>query len=313
MAPLDPELDSGASRRVVVEHGQAVKIWRHSSPLQRLRDAARARREFAILSHLCAQGLRVPRPRELRRGARGHELAMQLVPGAVNVQLALEGRAAWPLGRARAWRELGALLADLHGVGLRQRDLHPGNALLDPQGRAWAVDFDKARLAAAPTRARLRRELVELCAYAVERTTARERARFALAWWRALPAALRAQTAARRAELGSFLAEVERAAPACRDQQVRRLLRRWLRESSRVRRVQTSEGRLLVAREPWPPTPPDAPTALARERGWRIEPYATRRAARARWLALAENAERDRPGPRPALFWLAGPPRLAST
>ncbi|MBM3978102.1 MAG: hypothetical protein FJ299_14085, partial [Planctomycetes bacterium] len=244
MARPDLELDSGASRRVVVERGCAVKIWRHRSPLQRLRDGARARREFEILKQLCEQGLRVPRPHALRRGARGHELAMQLVPDAVNVQQALEGRAAWPLGRAHAWRELGTLLAGLHGAGLRQRDLHPGNALLDPQGQAWAVDFDKARLADVPTPARLRRELIELCAYALERTTPRERARFALAWWHALAPAVRARAALRRAELGPFLAGIERAAPACRDQQVRKLCQRWLRDSSRARRVQTSEGPL---------------------------------------------------------------------
>ncbi|TAJ15969.1 MAG: hypothetical protein EPO68_11930 [Planctomycetota bacterium] len=300
-------LDRGPSRAVLIEDGRAIKVWRHASRWQRLRDGARARREQAILAALVARGVRVPQPLGLAHTARGHELALELVPDAVNVQQALEGARAWPRGRARAFAALGRLLAALHGAGVEQRDLHPGNALLDAQGRAWAIDFDKARLARAPRPARCERDMVELCAYARERTSPRERARFALAWHDALPAELRAHW-----RLEALCARVEEHAPARRDQQVRRLLKRWLRESSRTRRVALADGACFVAR----PNELDAavePAAIAHARGWRLESFATRAAARARWLALAENVERARPGPRPAALWWTTAPCVAST
>jgi tRNA A-37 threonylcarbamoyl transferase component Bud32 len=310
---MAPTLDRGPSRAVLVEDGRAIKVWRHASGWQRLRDGARARRERDVLAALSARGVRVPRPLALRQGSRGHELAMELVPHAVNVQRALEGAEPWPRGRARAFAELGRLLAALHGAGLEHGDLHPGNALLDADGRAWAVDFDKARLARAPRPARFERELVELCAYARERTSPRERARFALAWHRALPAALRARVGADRAAVRALCVRVEGHAPARRDEQVRRLLKRWLRESSRTRRVAIEHGACLVARACEPVDLALAPAELARARGWRLEELATREGARRRWLELAENVERARAGPRPAVLWWTTTPRVAST
>lgn len=306
-------IDRGPSRAVLVEDGRAIKVWRHASRWQRLRDGTRARRERDVLAALAARGVRVPRPLELRQGPRGHELAMELVPGAVNVQHALEGGADWPHGRARAFAELGRLLAALHAAGLEQSDLHPGNALLDAAGRAWAIDFDKARLARVPRPARFERDLVELCAYARERTSARERARFALAWHAALPAELRGQVELRDPRaFAALCARVEAHAPARRDAQVRRLVKRWLRESSRTRRVEIPGGACFVAR----PNQLDAlvePDDVARAGGWRLESFPTRAAARARWLALAEIVERARPGPRPVALWWTAAPCVASS
>jgi tRNA A-37 threonylcarbamoyl transferase component Bud32 len=302
-------LDRGHARSLRVENGRVIKTWRHPALVQRLRDAARARREREILATLHARGLNVPEPYTLSRTTRGWQLELQYVSDAANVQRLLECRAAWPTGPERGLSALGALLAELHAAGLVQRDLHPGNALVDAQGRAWALDFDKARLVAALPRAQLETDLLELCAYARERTSARQRRRFALAWWRALTPELRARLAlvhseptpprAARRALGVWLASIEARAPRRRDAQVRRLVRRWLRESSRTRQVALPGGAMYVARDAGDYASPEALLRDAAARGWITERCASRAQARARWLELAEAFERARPDARP--------------
>jgi len=47
---------------------------------------------------------------------------------------------------AAQWTALGKMLRRFHDSGVRHDDINARNILRDPQGRFFAIDFDKARL-----------------------------------------------------------------------------------------------------------------------------------------------------------------------
>ncbi len=108
-------------------------------------DRARAAREHRMLSELLERGVSVPRPLGVAQVDGGWEVRMEWLGDSANAAELLSGKAAWPHGRAGGLRAFARLLATLHAAGVDHADLHNGNALLDSSGRAFAIDFHKAR------------------------------------------------------------------------------------------------------------------------------------------------------------------------
>jgi hypothetical protein len=198
------------------------------------RDAARARREHALLVELHAGGLPVPRPLSLERRGDGWEVAMEWIPEARTLQERLLAGDTRDLPA----RALGALLARLQAAGVDHPDLHPGNVLIDALGGVWAIDFHKARSGARLSAARLEAQLAHLEAGLRERAPVRLRLRCLLAWLRALPAD-HPRPRGTPAELAARLAERARR-ERCATVEKRRL--RWTRPGSAVRAVSLACG-----------------------------------------------------------------------
>lgn len=133
-----------------------------------------------------------------------------------------------PAGWEALLGALGLGLARLQGAGVLHPDLHPGNALVDPRGRPFLLDFHSAERRTSGTRAQLW-ALVVCAAAAREALGAARRARFLVAWYRATPPARRAGLP----PLGELGRLVERAARGERRASVLRNLGRWTRASSR--------------------------------------------------------------------------------
>lgn len=103
-------------------------------------------REWRMLAHLHAAGLPVPRPVAAgwRRAGLGYRA--DLVTVRIPAVEPLSGRLA--AGRQVDWSMLGRLLARFHAAGACHADLNAHNILLDDQGGAWLLDFDRGRLRA---------------------------------------------------------------------------------------------------------------------------------------------------------------------
>ena len=220
-----------------------VKRFHHPGLIRGWFDGRRARIEFDSLVELASERLPVPRPLELRRTANGWEVRMEALAAARPLsELLREGRTP-PQGWSSLCAALGRALARLQATRVEHRDLHPGNVLVDPDGSFWLIDFHRSRR----RRSRLdpvERDLVLAAAAAREAVPPRARARFLLAWSSALPGGAVAREAVRA--LGE---RVEREARSLRRASVERGAGRWLRESSRVRRIVRGGESLLVRRD----------------------------------------------------------------
>jgi len=129
------------TKRTVLRSGQGTVVKRFHAPglLDACKDPLRALREARMLRRLRARGVAAPAPVGVRRRAGCWELELEEVEGAVDLAALLARR---PLHR----RELQGLLElglALCRAGHRPADLHPGNVLLDPGGRAWLVDVGR--------------------------------------------------------------------------------------------------------------------------------------------------------------------------
>lgn len=268
-------------------------------------DRARASREHRLLGDLSARGLPTPRPLGLERVDGGWEVRMEWIAGAAPLAQLLAARASWPLARERAARTLAELLAALHAAGVDHPDLHPGNVLLDSHGRAWAIDFHKARRARKLRVSAVWRDLVSLAAGVRESTSRRFRARFLLTWLRNAPHELASALLERCDGARSGLAEsLESAASARRREAVFARRARWLRESSSCRVVDGSWSGFeragnaaslvidgLVPRD-----------ALARDTRAMLLEALEAREARAVWCCAARLEEHSLPALRPRAF-----------
>ena len=121
-------------------------------------------REFVLLRHLRPLGLPVPAPVAARHQQHGlgHrcDIAVRWVPNTQNLVERLQAGTV----SANEWSALGQAIRRLHNAQVFHSDLNAHNLLLDDQGQAWVVDFDKCRLRAgeawkADNLARLRRSL----------------------------------------------------------------------------------------------------------------------------------------------------------
>ncbi|MEZ6003412.1 MAG: lipopolysaccharide kinase InaA family protein [Planctomycetota bacterium] len=117
-----------------------------------LKDWWRARREMRGLDRWAAAGLPCPHPArvELQRGR--WELHMPEIAGARNLLELLAAGGPWPQGENAAADGLGALIARMDALGLMNGDPHPGNVLLDPQGRWWLIDPSPEPIGSGRTR-----------------------------------------------------------------------------------------------------------------------------------------------------------------
>ena len=132
------------TKRTVLRSGEGTVVKRFHAPglLDAFKDPLRALREARMLRRLRARDVPAPAPVCVRRRAGCWELELEEVAGAVDLSALLARR---PLHRAelQGLLELGVALCR---AGLRPADLHPGNVLLDPGGRAWLVDVGRDRL-----------------------------------------------------------------------------------------------------------------------------------------------------------------------
>lgn len=125
--------------------------------------------EFGLMQGLCAQGLPVPAPIAACYHRRGPfyraAILVQRVAGAGSFAAAVAANV-----DAAPWKEVGIAIARCHAHGAHHADLNANNVLLDRQGRAWLIDWDKGRLESGPgawchqVLARLHRSLRKECA-----------------------------------------------------------------------------------------------------------------------------------------------------
>ena len=143
----------GQAHRLALDHGEGVlRHYRRGGLMARLSPdrylgrsplASRAMDEFTLLRRLRAWDLPVPAPVAARQvhGLLSHtaDIVVAMIPQTRNVAQALsEG----PLPAAD-WITLGRVIRQLHDRQVFHSDLNCHNLLLDAQGSAWIVDFDK--------------------------------------------------------------------------------------------------------------------------------------------------------------------------
>ncbi len=111
-------------------------------------DATRSFREFRLLAELRDRGLPVPTPLMAGYSRDGMfyraDLLTALIPAAQT--LAQRLRADFPA--AAIWHRLGETLALFHAQGAYHADLNAHNVMLDANGQAWLIDFDRGELRA---------------------------------------------------------------------------------------------------------------------------------------------------------------------
>ncbi|MBM3992080.1 MAG: hypothetical protein FJ298_13875 [Planctomycetes bacterium] len=319
-AQLERVLKTGLRRSVRLERDAdgirtVVKRFASRGLVAASLDRARAAAEHRMLTELFERGLAVPRPIGCERVEGGWEVRMEWLGESPNAADLLAGKARWPAGRRAGLRAFANLLAALHAAGVDHADLHNGNALLGASGRAFAIDFHKARRVRALRERTLLRDLAKLCAGARELTTARERARFLLDWRAALPRELRPATA-----LAALARELEERGREERVDYVHKRRARWLRDGTACAAVdgdfrgfvRHGVDRERIARL--------GRTALARGAGefaGLAEPDvllvtgASARVARRIWCSAARLEEHGLPGPRPLALSLEPRPWVA--
>lgn len=219
---------------IVVKRFHDPRVWR------RVLDPWRALREHRVLTALERDALPVPRSRGIRRGREGWEVAMDAVPGARSLEAWSDDPGTPPGGWPALAERLGAALATLARLGWRHPDPTLRNVLVDGAGHPWAIDWAGGRRT-RPSRAAAWSTLVALAAPLRERWSRPLRRRALRAWWQALPEELRPEGSRR-----AVAARAEEAARAERARQVSAGLGRWLRPSSRVRRIERDGDTLLV-------------------------------------------------------------------
>jgi 3-deoxy-D-manno-octulosonic-acid transferase len=143
----------GQAHRLALDHGEGVlRHYRRGGLMARLSPdrylgrsplTGRAMNEFTLLRRLRAWDLPVPAPVAARQvhGLLSHtaDIVVAMIPQTRNVAQALsEG----PLPAAD-WITLGRVIRQLHDRQVFHSDLNCHNLLLDAQGSAWIVDFDK--------------------------------------------------------------------------------------------------------------------------------------------------------------------------
>ena len=106
--------------------------------------ASRAMQEFTLLRSLRRQGLQVPRAAAARYQRVGlwyrADILVEQIPDAVDTARLMHHQRS--LSDAE-WQALGQAVRRMHDAQCLHSDLNCHNLMLDAQGRAWIVDFDK--------------------------------------------------------------------------------------------------------------------------------------------------------------------------
>ncbi len=116
------------------------------------RPRTRPDHEFRMLVRAAAAGARVPQP--IATAARGRLLyrgwlVTRLVPGARSLLDVCGGSAA---AVEDLLRDVGRQISCLIGCGILHSDLHPGNVIVNADGEACLLDFDRAVVFPGPPR-----------------------------------------------------------------------------------------------------------------------------------------------------------------
>jgi hypothetical protein len=276
-------------RRVWREGATVVKSFERHGAWFGFLDRRRAQRELAVLAALFERGLPVPRPLGLERGphdggrrARGWRARITWLAGTHTLTAVLEAERN-PRARRRALRAAAGAVARFAAAGLSQPDWHPSNVLVDEQGRAFGIDFHKARLV-RPSARLAAQDLLLFAVHTREHLAARERVFAVLAFLAALPAAWRGVLAPQGTQ--RLLDELDARSRAARRGYVERELDRWTRASGAVR----LEHGVWVARAPHDVASPRWSVASSRD------------AARSAWLVQARLFEHRVPCAAPSTF-----------
>ncbi|WP_374601663.1 3-deoxy-D-manno-octulosonic acid kinase [Arenimonas sp.] len=100
--------------------------------------------EFRLLARLHGLGLPVPAPLLAGYWRQGLSYRAAIVVERIRGATPLADCADQP--GAAAWASAGHAIARVHAAGVDHADLNAHNVLLDAEGRAWLIDFDRARL-----------------------------------------------------------------------------------------------------------------------------------------------------------------------
>jgi 3-deoxy-D-manno-octulosonic-acid transferase len=146
---------SGRGQAALVQAPQGAYVLRHyrrGGLMARLSDdrflreplaRSRAMREFALLRLMRSQGLPVPAPVAALHTPHSlsyrADIAVAWLPGTRNLVQCLRDARPTPAH----WAALGQAIRQLHQRQVFHADLNAHNLLLDTNGQAWVVDFDK--------------------------------------------------------------------------------------------------------------------------------------------------------------------------
>ncbi len=123
--------------------GGFIRRFNHRTYLRA--GSPRCRKEYTLLGHLQNLGLRVPTPVAFAYAGTLLYHAW-LVTKEIQNTLPLTGLGNVDPDRCgRGMQDVGRQLSILIKNRVLHVDLHPGNVLVDPDGRAYLIDFDKAR------------------------------------------------------------------------------------------------------------------------------------------------------------------------
>ena len=143
----------GQARLVHVDgHGLVLRHYRRGGLMARLSEdrfwrepahLSRAMREFALLRLMRSWRLPVPQPALARHRPHGLVYSADIAVGWIEGSRNLVQRLQVAPPSAADWAALGRAIRALHDRQVFHADLNAHNLLLDVQGRAWVVDFDK--------------------------------------------------------------------------------------------------------------------------------------------------------------------------
>ncbi|MEA3410717.1 MAG: 3-deoxy-D-manno-octulosonic acid kinase [Pseudomonadota bacterium] len=132
-------------------------------------EATRAFREWRLLAMLVTDGLPVPRPVAARVSRSGWFYRADLVTRKLSGTVTLADRLIGGRLPGATWRAAGCCIRLFHDRGVYHSDLNAHNILLDENGRAYLIDFDKGEIRTGESGgwkeanlARLRRSLEKL-------------------------------------------------------------------------------------------------------------------------------------------------------
>ena len=101
----------------------------------------RSRDEFDVMTRLADQGLAVPRPiAAMAKRIIGFAFRLAIITPWIENQGTLAS-----CDSVQAWRNAGLAIGQMHRLGVWHADLNVHNILIDNEGKAWLLDFDRAR------------------------------------------------------------------------------------------------------------------------------------------------------------------------